>query len=1366
MGGGVSKTVTHRPAARPEAAGPPDSCSVVDLAEFQRSIVEIGLIDAEELARFVVTPDEVSRLAGALIRAARLTAYQAAALAQGKTKGLLIGDYLVLDKLGQGGMGVVFKARHRPTGQVVAMKILPPSFGRDREAVQRFRREVEIASRLDHPNVVAALDASEIQGVHFLAMEYISGYDLDQLVTEGGPLPVELALHCAIHAARGLAAAHPRGIIHRDVKPANVMLDDKGSVRVLDLGLARVVEAGNLIGGSPVGSLTQSGAYMGTVDFMAPEQADDPRKVDHRADIYSLGCTLYFLLTGRPPFLGDTVLKRLMAHQERPAPSLRAARPEVSEELEAGYLAMMAKRAAERPDSMAEVIDHLEACRSSPENEEEARSGLTIFANRAFKRAVPRGRDRGPDASIFARRPKTEGLRFDPDLRFEDVVMDLREERRPEPLTEEKLLPIVSRPLPKRVRRRRSSVPYGLIGLVLIGLIVAGYAFRPQTKQDSPEPAQPRAVAVVPTPERPAPAPMTPKAAAPEFRPLFNGKDIAGWSIDGDDKAGWSVEDGALVARGADWKTRNYLITDREYGDFELRLDVALDRDTGSGVGLRARPGEKVPLIDGTASFDHPIFKLTDGPGRDPGGTMHWVFDRMIVPPDTPAEMKPAGEWNHVVLEMRGRRILASINGRTVQNQTLDAGARFPDGTIPALNRPRGRIGLQKLSGTVRFRNIEVKELTASTSAANSEFRSLFNGKHLSGWHGLKTMDPRTFEALSGAEKAKALEDGASDLKKHWRVENGVIINDGQGAYFTSDKDYGDIELLVDFKIGPKGDSGVYLRGMPQIQIWDFTEPSYARMGADKGSGGLWNNSLGSPGKDPLVRADNPVGQWNTFRVIQVGARTTVYLNDKLVVDHALLENYWDRANPIPPRGPIQLQSHGSEIRWRNIKVREIPADEANAILAKHGAEGFTSIFNDHDLTGWAGAVDDYEVVGGILCCKPGKRAVTIYEPVERRDFVARVEFRLAPGAESGMEMRYPGQGNGAFTGMCEIQILDDTHPSCANLDARLFNGSAYGMAAAKRGHLRPLGEWNVQEVTVRGSTVKVELNGVVVLNADLAAIRDFDDGRSHPGKDRTSGYFGIQSGPGTNQGSVQYRKIEIRDLATSATTASRSLFNESDEPTRPTQATLDGTGPGWKELTEEDFINVNCDPRTWSWRDGVLHGTGQPDGVIRTRKPFTNFELVAQWRVLRSGGSSGIVVWTKEEFLTGLKPGAYMRGGIEVQILDHGFTEQYEKKTGKKADWFTTHGDVFPVGSSRMRPFAPVSPDGTRSFPSKRLSKGVNEWNHYYMRCIDGEIRLWVNGEQVSGGSGCDPASGYLCLESESSRPVEFRRLRIRELP
>ena len=212
-----------------------------------------------------------------------------------------------------------------------------------------------------------------------------------------------------------------------------------------------------------------------------------------------------------------------------------------------------------------------------------------------------------------------------------------------------------------------------------------------------------------------------------------------------------------------------------------------------------------------------------------------------------------------------------------------------------------------------------------------------------------------------------------------------------------------------------------------------------------------------------------------------------------------------------------------------------------------------------------------------------------------------------------------------------------------------------------------------------------------------------------------------------------------------------------------PPKAVIDGTGPGWRALEEKDFLNVNCDPDTWTWKDGVVRATGTPTGVIRSKEPYTNFEIVTEWRHLRPGGNSGIFVWTTEESLQGLKRGQLPKG-IELQVLDNGYADAYEKQTGKKPDWFTTHGDVFPVGV-KMKPFPPVSPDGSRSFPSKRLSRGAGEWNHYYARCINGEVRLWVNGEEVSGGNGCEPRSGYLCLESEGS-PVEFRGLRIRQVP
>ncbi len=230
------------------------------------------------------------------------------------------------------------------------------------------------------------------------------------------------------------------------------------------------------------------------------------------------------------------------------------------------------------------------------------------------------------------------------------------------------------------------------------------------------------------------------------------------------------------------------------------------------------------------------------------------------------------------------------------------------------------------------------------------------------------------------------------------------------------------------------------------------------------------------------------------------------------------------------------------------------------------------------------------------------------------------------------------------------------------------------------------------------------------------------------------------------------------------ATAAGLSAADAKDSTALP-KAFIDGTGPGWRELVEKDFGPVNCNPDTWTWKDGVIRCTGKPTGVIQTTQSFKNFELVVEWKHLKSAGNSGVFVWATEKSLETLKKGkGRLPKGIEVQILDHGYAEQYQKRHKKKGDWFTTNGDVFPVGV-KMKPFPPLSPNGSRSFPSKNLSRGAGEWNHYYVRCINGEVRLWVNGEEVSGGNGCEPREGYLCLESEGS-PIDFRNLRIRELP
>jgi hypothetical protein len=215
----------------------------------------------------------------------------------------------------------------------------------------------------------------------------------------------------------------------------------------------------------------------------------------------------------------------------------------------------------------------------------------------------------------------------------------------------------------------------------------------------------------------------------------------------------------------------------------------------------------------------------------------------------------------------------------------------------------------------------------AADAAPPSGFRPLFNGRDLTGWYGL---NPHSVVKLEGEKREAALEQQREEFAKHWKVENGELVNSGTGPYATTDEEFDDIELHLEYKTVPKADSGIYLRGTPQVQIWDVNQPRQAKnpnRTPDLGSGGLFNNTPKTPGRDPLVVADKPFGEWNAFRIRQIGAKTWVWLNDKLVVDGAVMENYWDRSKPLPAKGPIMLQTHGGEIRWRNIFVRELTSN-------------------------------------------------------------------------------------------------------------------------------------------------------------------------------------------------------------------------------------------------------------------------------------------------------------------------------------------------------------------------------------------------------------------------------------------------------
>ena len=398
-------------------------------------------------------------------------------------------------------------------------------------------------------------------------------------------------------------------------------------------------------------------------------------------------------------------------------------------------------------------------------------------------------------------------------------------------------------------------------------------------------------------------------------------------------------------------------------------------------------------------------------------------------------------------------------------------------------------------------------------------FVPLFNGFDLNGWKGLVADPPaRAKMAPDELKRAQAVADAS--MRSHWRVAGGILVFDGKGESLCTAKDYADFEMLVDWKIEKGGDSGIYLRGSPQVQIWDA--------GANpEGSGGLYNNQKGA--RNPLERADRPVGEWNTLRIIMIGERVTVTLNDRTVVDNTVLENYWERDKPIYPSGQIELQAHGNPLWFKNLYIREIPPDAATPGLTDaEKDEGFVSLFNGRDLGGWTGDTKGYIAENGRIVIHPEQSSGNLYTEREYSDFVFRFEFKLTPAANNGIGVRAPLEGDAAYTGM-EIQILEDGSPVYHDLQPYQFHGSVYGVVPARRGILRPVGEWNTEEIVARGRQVTVTVNGTRIVDADIdqASAGGTIDHRDHPGLKRERGHLGF-----LGHGSiVEFRNIRVKEM-------------------------------------------------------------------------------------------------------------------------------------------------------------------------------------------------------------------------------------------
>lgn len=405
----------------------------------------------------------------------------------------------------------------------------------------------------------------------------------------------------------------------------------------------------------------------------------------------------------------------------------------------------------------------------------------------------------------------------------------------------------------------------------------------------------------------------------------------------------------------------------------------------------------------------------------------------------------------------------------------------------------------------------------------DAKFVKIFNEKDLTGWKGLvqnpiarNKMDAKTL----AAEQAKADEI----MRKGWEVRNGDLIFTGHGDNLCTDKKYGDFEMWCDWFIEPDGDAGLYLRGTPQVQIWDTCRVD---VGAQVGSGGLYNNSK-NPSK-PLLLADNRIGDWNTFYVKMVGERVTVVLNGVTVVDNVILENYWDRALPIFIEEQIELQAHGTLVGYRDIFVKELPNVKPYELSDAEKKDGFKLLFDGVSMNQWIGNTKDYVAENGTITLYPGNGGGgNLYTKDEYKDFVFRFDFMLTEAANNGLGIRTPLEGDAAYQGM-ELQILDNEHPVYKDLAPYQYHGSVYGVIPSKRGFLKPVGEWNSQEVYIKGNDIKITLNGEVILEGNIAEAskNGTADKNNHPGLKNEKGHIGF-----LGHGSlVKFKDIRVKEI-------------------------------------------------------------------------------------------------------------------------------------------------------------------------------------------------------------------------------------------
>jgi serine/threonine protein kinase/formylglycine-generating enzyme required for sulfatase activity len=1023
-------------------------------------------------------------------------------------------DYEIKKELGRGGMGVVYLAHNTLMGRDEVLKVMSRQIIEKPGVLDRFLREIRAVAKLRHPNIVTAYSATRIGESIVFAMEYVEGLDLSKMVKAKGPLPVAHACNFVYQSALGLQHAHEEGLVHRDIKPGNLMLSrraEKPVVKVLDFGLAKATREEKVDGG-----LTSVGQALGTPDFIAPEQILDAQSADVRADIYSLGGTLYYLLTGRPPFKATSLYDLYQAHISRDADALNLVRPEVPSELAALVAKMMAKDPERRFQTPAEVAQ-----------------ALTFF----FKKGAvpPRAAKTAVGAPVKAAEPAV---------------------RRP--------ATNVTEPVARPIR----------------------------TFEDPPSPA-PVWDSLLDAKPEPMPA------RASERRPPHRR-----WPIVAAAGAGvFALLLGIIIYFQSDGKTKT------------LAVGTSADL-TKAGI----TPGKPKEAVDVTPTLSSSI---TNSIGMKlvliPAGEF------LMGAPDSDNYARPSEKPQH--LERIAQPFYLGTTEVTQGQYRAVTGenpSKFPgsdDLPVEWVSWHDALAFCKKLSereGLVDAYRLPTEPEWEYACRAGSTTRYCFGDDEA------RLGEYAWFGGNSGGKPHPV----GQKLPNAW----GLFDMHGSLRELCSERYRGET-----YQENPPG---------------SLKPPTYVSRG------GCWIFPKDAPG---VVRSTGRSGESPDMRGGYLGFRVARSVE----------------------------------------KASEKPAQLTDEI-------GFMPLFNGKDLTGWAGPLGDFEVVDGAVRCKTNRRS-TIYFNKEYADFVARVQFRLTPGANDGLAIRYPGTGDPSNSGMCEIQLLDDSALIYANWRPTWFHGSAYGLVAAKRGHLRPVGEWNNQEVTVKGYRVKVELNGVVILDADLSQVA-----ADHTGRDRVSGFLGL-CGHGQP---VDYRKIEIKDLGSNAEAAAIPVTLPHDPDFVPlfNGRNLDG----WKAHPSR--------PGDWRVANGVLVGSGPKYGCLYSdRDDYQDFHLRAEVRINAAG-----------------------HGGIYFGVpLGGNWDSSYATQIGGDHGRLSVRGDL-------ISPFrrSPIPPD---------------RWFTYEVIAERNHVLTKVGGKIVTDfvGTKSPSSRGRITLVSASDRPtvLEFRKVEIKEL-